>query len=1487
MSKIENWSKKEKTKTLLKIINYKDYHPSLLKLVLTDKFEHRPLFQELGSAFNLVFATDRFLNPRIILDFKEKLDEYCQDSDHNTQEINFKIEFQFDIPDFEVLKKRHFQNLKWYLENFCKQTILPSHYRLVNKKALVELESDQQVEQLNTKLDELNGFMAMIGFEGYKVKFFHNENKDVIIEPIISYNDATKILTHRKTTDFKSQNKITQKNTPAIEDILRIEGPSNVQGEIIELKHLTTRANKKYVEILLTNWTTSINAFAFNRVDKFLNYKVGDWVELSITTKRNSRNNRWHKEIIFADEGFSYYINGINSCEPLLKRNISSKDKNRVELSTHSKMSAHDSTCSVNDIINNALNAQMPAVAILDFNSVQAFPEINNHPAVKAKKIKPIYGMQATLINDDNSNSVSQINPEQNKDFFNQKFCVFDLETTGLYPNVHDVIEFGCCLFDGKSPYDSQTESFFIKINYKIPEFIVQHTNITDDILEKEGLDPITACKKILKIIDNRILVAHNAKFDLTFLNNFLVKNNFEPIKNSVIDTMWLARHLYPQYSRYDLNSLASKIKVTYDTTSAHRADYDADVLYKLFAHNMMDEIKKNLNQNENISLKQLNEIRNPQARARDFGHHVSLLAKNKQGVQELYQLISKMSTETIYKFSSTNNFGVLKLLSSDLTAKRKNILVGSHATNGEVINAIWTKTIHEIKNIIQFYDYIEIPHPALLGLLCFEKTIPNYQIIEEKINLLIKICTEMNKKYVAVSDAYYLHPWQKQTRDSYIFTKALRGRNHPLYSYNLRQIIELNKNDDASTSLYDQDAVLLKMFQALPAAHFHFSDDLYEEFDFISDKKVLANLITNFPQEIASEIEFIDLSLNKLYPPIIKDAFLQVAQSSKAKFLEIYHDSQHQIFQDRLKLELETIEKHQYGVIYYLCHLLAKNSEKSNYIIGSRGSVGSSFVAFLLNITEVNPLPPHYYCSACPFAEFASTKEYDCGYDLPKRQCPECNIDLLTNGHNIPFETFLGISGDKVPDIDLNFSGEYQLKAHEFIKNYIGAENVYRSGTISTYAEKTALGLVLSYIELVQSRLSKHNITSAHSKVLQKFIVGGKRSSGQHPGGLIVIPKNKSIFDFTPYNFPADNMASTWKTTHLPFEVLHDSLLKLDLLGHDDPTILKNLYDSTGHDPKSIPFNDNKVLNLFSGTSTINYKTPLPISMKVATLGIPEFGTKLARTMLIETNPQTFSDLVKISGLSHGKNVWNNNLRELVYVKKEKTLQEVIGSRDDIMTALIGFGLDKVFAFQIMESVRRGKQIPAALETVVKKHHVPAWFIDICNKINYLFPKAHATAYVIMAYRIAWYKLYFPLEFYAAHLSTRFDNFDYETLILNDNDSLFLKYTKYNKNVKQVKNKDLMQITEILFEMIARGFRVDPISITKSHPFNFVVDHTNDSIIAPLSSIEGLGAAAAQKIASERMEKPFDSADDFLERTRLSSKIKSLFKQYGILKTL
>lgn len=1109
----------------------------------------------------------------------------------------------------------------------------------------------------------------------------------------------------------------------------------------------------------------------------------------------------------------------MSDIEKINKQAKTDKAENkRVEFHLHTAMSQMDGITHISRYVDQAAEWGHKAIAITDHNGCQGFPDA--HAAASKAGIKMIYGIEGMLVDD----GVAISYKPQDIDLKSATYVVFDVETTGLSSQYDKIIELAAVKVQNGEIIDKFER--FSNPGERLNETIKNLTGITDDMLVdappvEEVLNDFRA------FVGDAIYVTHNASFDMGFIDTGFERLGYGATTNAVIDTLELSRTINTEMGKHGLNFLAKKYGV--ELTQHHRAIYDAETTAHIFV--------KMLKQIENLGVTKHNEIdaklSNQDAYKRARPMHVTLIVQNQTGLKNLFKIVSESMVNYFYRTP--------RIPRSLLTENREGILVGSACDNGEVFTAVMQKDQEEVERIAKFYDFLEVQPKALYAHLLERDLIRDNETMEEIYERILSVGEKLNIPVIATGNAHYLYEHEKPAREILIASNPGNPLNR----------------------------------QKLPDAHFRTTDEMLDDFHFLGDDKAFEIVVTNTNQ-LADSIDTVVPIRDELYTPTIEGANEEIREMSYNRARSIYGDDLPEIVVARLEKELDSIIGNGFAVIYLISQKLVKKSLDDGYLVGSRGSVGSSFVATMTEITEVNPLPPHYICPKCKSSHFFEDGSVASGFDLPDKNCPECDVPYIKEGQDIPFETFLGFKGDKVPDIDLNFSGEYQPIAHNYTKVLFGEDKVFRAGTIGTVAEKTAFGYVKGFLN--DAGIHKRG---AEIDRLVKSCTGVKRTTGQHPGGIIVVPENMDIYDFTPIQYPADDQSSAWRTTHFDFHSIHDNLLKLDILGHDDPTMIRMLQDLSGMDPKTIPVDDKETMKIFSSPESLGV-TEDDILCNTGTLGVPEFGTGFVRQMLEDTKPSTFSELVQISGLSHGTDVWLGNAQELIR-SGTCDLSSVIGCRDDIMVYLMYAGLEPSLAFKIMEFVRKGRGLTEEFETAMRENNVPEWYLDSCKKIKYMFPKAHAAAYVLMAVRIAYFKVHHPLFYYASYFTVRASDFDLLTMV---KDKHTIKatvkdyYSRYHDLGK--KEKDVLTVLEITNEMAQRGFKVLPISLEKSTAFEFIIE--GDTLIPPFISVPGLGENVARRIVAARAEGPFLSKEELNKKAGVSQKIIDYLDELGSL---
>ncbi|MBN6185791.1 PolC-type DNA polymerase III [Aneurinibacillus sp. BA2021] len=1195
-------------------------------------------------------------------------------------------------------------------------------------------------------------------------------------------------------------------------DIQEEMGRTCIEGLVFGAELRELRSGRTLITFNITDYTDSIQVKMFARdkddVPKLAAIKNGIWLRVRGPIQEDT----FARELVMMAKD-------LIEIKPSSSRMDNAEEK-RVEFHCHTNMSAMDGVASAERLIKQAAAWGHKAIAITDHAVAQAFPEA--FAAGKKHGIKVLYGMEANVVPD----SAVIVHQPQDRMLADDTYVIFDVETTGLSVVNNTIIELaGVKMRNGEiiGRYES-----FVNPHTPIPLNIQQLTSITDDMVkDAPELDQVIG--EFIDFVGDAVLVAHNAKFDMGFLHASCKQTGREPLANPFLDTLELARFLYPGMRNHRLNTLAGKFNVSLE--NHHRAVDDSEATGYIFFYMLKEVLERNI-----VNLNDLNnhvglDLQN----SRPF--HCNIYALNDVGKKNLYKIISLSHTEYLYKTP--------RIPKAQIQKHREGLLLSSGCEKGEFFETILNKSPEEAEEVARFYDVLEIQPVEINRHLIEKQLVPNEATLMETNRKIVELGEKLNIPVIATGNVHYVHPLEKDYRT--ILIHGITGFS-PLKD------------------------------QYKPDAHFRTTDEMLEEFKYLGEEKAKEVVITN-PNMLADRFEELEIIPKDLYTPKIEGADEEIRSMSYNKARELYGEELPDVVEKRLEKELNSIITHGFAVIYLISHKLVKKSIDDGYLVGSRGSVGSSFVATMTEITEVNPLPPHYRCPECKHSEWFMKGEYGSGFDLPPKNCPSCDIPMVGDGHDIPFETFLGFKGDKVPDIDLNFSGEYQPHAHNYTKVLFGEEYVYRAGTIGTVAEKTAYGFVRKYAE--EKGATWRN---AEMSRLASGCSGVKRTTGQHPGGIIVVPDYMEIYDFCPIQYPADDKEAEWRTTHYDFHSIHDNLLKLDILGHDDPTVIRMLQDLTGLDPKKIPVGDPDVMKIFSGTEVLGV-TPEQIDSNVGTLGVPEFGTKFVRQMLEDTRPSTFAELVQISGLSHGTDVWLNNAQELVR-NGTCELKDVIGCRDDIMVYLMHKGLEPSFAFKIMESVRKGKGLTPEMEEEMKKNNVPDWYIWSCKQIKYMFPKAHATAYVLMAVRIAYFKVHYPIYFYATYFTVRADDFDVELAVQGPAAiRARIKEIVDKGNDAQPKEKTLLTVLEMCLEMCERGFTFKNIDLYRSDAAQFIID--GNSLIPPFNAMAGVGTNAALNIVKAREAGEFLSVEDLQQRARCSRSVIELLQQQGCLSNL
>ena len=1165
-------------------------------------------------------------------------------------------------------------------------------------------------------------------------------------------------------------------------------------------------------------------------------------------------------------------VNGIKRINDFRKGRSDEAEEKRVELHLHTKMSEMDAVLSVEDAVQRALDWGHKAVAITDHGVVQNFPSANKY--LKGRKNAPedfkiLYGVEGYFVDD-----IKTLVMNSHNQSLDSEYTVFDIETTGLSFKFCKIIEIGAVRLD-KDGNVVDRFSEFVNPEVPIPYNITKLTSITDSMVRNaETIDVILP--KFLEFAKGSMLVAHNATFDTSFIKmnarNLGLEYDF-----TALDTMTLAYVFLPDLGKYNLDKLTKHFGLV--NAHHHRACDDAEVTADIFrelmkmVYNAGAKTVDDLNSFGNASADMIRKTR---------PYHGTIFCKNETGRTNLYRLVSE---------SHINYYGGVgitkrpKIPMSLIEKYREGLIVGSACSSGELYQAILNgEDDEELERIVRFFDYLEIQPVGNNKYLIDDdrqENIRNEEDLRDVNRKIVELGEKYDKPVCATGDVHFLEP-----EDAIYRTIILEGARTggPAKKKSAAQEMEEKLKDEEKPR--NVNSVKEEM-EKQPPLYFKTTDEMLEEFSYLGEKKAYEVVVTN-TNLVASWINKISPVRPDKAPPVIENSDQILRDICESKMHEIYGPNPPQLVTDRLKRELDSIIGNGYSVMYIIAQKLVWKSNDDGYLVGSRGSVGSSFAATMAGITEVNPLPPHYICPKCFYTEFDSerVKKYSgmSGCDMPDAECPHCKILMKKEGHDIPFETFLGFKGDKEPDIDLNFSGEYQPRAHAYIGEIFGEDHSFRAGTVGSVAEKTAYGYVLKYCE-------NRGITKRRPEIerLAKGCVEVKRTTGQHPGGIIVMPDTEEINSFTPVQKPANDMTVDTITTHFDYHSIEHNLLKFDILGHDDPTMIKRLEDLTGIKATEIPLDDKKVMSLFKSTDVLGIKPEDMNGVPLGSLGIPEFGTEFAMQMLIDADPQSFSDLVRIAGLAHGTDVWLNNAQTLIQEGKCK-LSSAICCRDDIMVYLLYQGLEPGDAFTIMERVRKGlvakgkcAEWPDYKKTM-EEHGVPDWYIWSCEQIKYMFPKAHAVAYVMMSWRVAYFKIYYPLAYYTAYYSIRADAFSYEVMCLGEEhlDSVMAEYMKRDKNDMSAKEQLLYRDMKLVKEMYARGFEFMPIDLYKAKATRFQI--IDGKIMPSFLSIEGMGEKAAEQLEEAASQGEFLSQQELRNRSKVSGTVIEKMAELGIL---
>lgn len=1400
-------------------------------------------------------------------------------------------------------------------------------------------------ERLNQVLEKINTIYKHLGYKfNIEIILRHEDNileeikQDLVVKVKVPEKKEEAPVEVPKEKKFRKEAKDPNSviGRGIKEDPIKIKtllGEDNnvvVEGYVFGTDYFeSSKTDFKIITLKITDYSDSIYCKVFvrdndeyKRLCKEL--KAGSWFKIRGYTKED----QFAKELVLN-------ARDIIKIEKEQEVVMDKAEKKRVELHCHTKMSQMDGVVDDETLLKQAIKWGHKAIAITDHNGVQAFPHVFNFVTGYNKKLKEgeepfkaIYGAELTLI-DDTVNIVVRPN---NKNMLEQTYVVFDFETTGFNAGGADsIIEIGAVKIKNGEILEKYDE--LINPGRPLPQKIIDVTNITDEMLEGKDNEE-NAVKRFITWFGDCPMVAHNAKFDVSFLEMAYKKYNLGTFTNPVIDTLELSRTMDNTYARHSLSALVKRYEVPWDESAHHRGDYDAEGTALVF-HKMLKKLS-----NRNIeTMDQLDTlVSKDEIHKYGRAYHVNLLVKNKTGLKNLFKLISLANTTYLYKTP--------RILRSEIERHREGILVGSGCYESEVFTLAKSKSEDELSNIIRFYDYVEVQPMECYNHLIQSGDFGTEVELAAHIEKIVRVTEEAGKIIVATGDVHHLTRDDKIYREIIVNQKVPGGGRHPLARSNIKEI---------------------------PSNHFRTTDEMLDDFKFLGEETAERIVVEN-TNKIADMVEIIEVIIDtggipfsprvksddgKSYldcPRVVTDLVYDKAKEWYGDPLpysieeristELYGDIvfktiKEQLEKENLSEEEFTVKVHKmlhdeilkgvdnikalirnhiqeiseeelskdelekkldkslggvigggFDPIYLIAQRLVKHSNDEGYLVGSRGSVGSSFVATLMGITEVNPLAAHYRCTECKLSIFEDDEgnplgaTYSSGFDLPDKECPHCHIPMIKDGQDMPFATFLGFNADKVPDIDLNFSDLNQASAHAYTKVLFGENNVFRAGTIGTVAEKTAFGFVKGYCE--EKELG--DMRTAEVERLAMGCTGVKRTTGQHPGGIVVIPDYMDVYDFTPYQFPAEDATAEWRTTHFDYHAIDQDVLKLDILGHSDPTQLRLIQLQSGTDIMKVPLDDKETMSIFTSTEALGVTTE-QIMCNTGTLGIPEFGTPFTIKLVEDTKPKSFAELVKISGLSHGTDVWLGNAQELI-ANNVVPFKDVIGCRDDIMVNLMYYGLEPIKAFKIMEFVRKGKasKDPETWQQhkkTMEDANIPKWFIDSCQKIKYMFPKAHAAAYVISAFRIAWYKVHMPVYFYSSWYSSKATDVDLDAMIKG--------YSAIKARIEDIQvkgyeatNKENGQAEslKVALEATARGIKFLNVDLYKSDATVWVAKNDTE-IYPPFNAIDGLGDTVAKNIVEEREKQPFISIEDVQKRGKVSKTLIDKMTEMGILKDL
>ena len=1442
--------------------------------------------------------------PLPLQEYKE-LNKKLKERFQNVKSVKTKI--KTNKLEIEKLKEYY----KHYMENYSKEAPLLKMFlnvqiNLDEENLLISLTNKAEEMKFNSIKETLEKDLNNSGFNVNIITKIDEEKAQELMEEIEKEKKIIPAIKEKKESPFIMGKEITDEKTPI--NLIQYEMDNvTVEAKIFGIDLFeSSKSNFKIITLKITDSTDSIYCKIFTKdEEEFNQYKKALKEGKYYIIRGYTKNDKYSNELVLN-------ARDINISEKKDEERKDTAERKRVELHAHTKMSQMDGVADEEKLVKTAMNFGHKAIAITDHNGCQAFPHVFNLVTKYNKgkeekdKFKALYGTELTLI-DDSVDIV--LRPKETK-LLDTTYVVFDLETTGFNAGGADsIIEIGAVKINNGEIIDRFDE--LINPGRKLPQKIIELTNITDEMLEGKDNEENTV-KKFKEWVGDLPMVAHNAKFDVSFIVMAHNKYNLGEFTNTVIDTLELSRALDTGYSRHSLSALVKRYDVPWDETAHHRGDYDAEGTALVF-HKML---KKLVSRNFE-TIKDLDKlVSKDEIHKYGTSYHVNIIAKNKKGLKNLFKIISLANTKYLYKTP--------RILRSEIDNHREGLLIGSGCYESEIFRLARSKTDEELSNLINFYDYIEVQPPEVYDHLLQLGDFANKAELLEHIKKIIRVTKESGKLIVATGDVHQINPEDKVYREIIVNQKVPGGGRHPLAKKDIKQIPSqyLKTTDemlesfsflpkelaeeiviDNPNKIADQVDIIeviidtggIPFAPKIPNCTETTTDMVYEKAEGIYGCPLPYNIEERLASELYGDEPFNTIknitpkeNLNEEeYQAKIHKKLNEVMKSYKEGVINLFKEENPNITEEEIKNKMTGIIGANFDVIYLIAQKLVKKSNDDGYLVGSRGSVGSSLVATMMGITEVNALPPHYVCPNCKHSIFELNgkslgADYGSGYDLPDMNCPKCGSKMNKEGQDMPFATFLGFHADKVPDIDLNFSDLNQAAAHEYTKVLFGVDNVYRAGTIGTVAEKTAFGYVKGYCE--DKGIS---MRTAEVERLAKGCTGVKRTTGQHPGGIVVIPGYMDVFDFTPFQYPADDVTSAWRTTHFDYHAIDQDVLKLDILGHSGPTKLRLIQNITGDDVTKVPLDDKETMGIFLSPKPLGV-TKEQIMNDTGTLGIPEFGTPFTLQMVKETKPKSFAELVKISGLSHGTDVWNGNAKELID-KGIVPFSEVIGCRDDIMVYLMYHGVEPIKAFKIMEFVRKGKASKepeqwAEYVEVLKQADIEPWFIESCRKIKYMFPKAHAVAYVINAFRLAYYKVHKPAVYYAAQFSAEYDDFDIESMI-KGYESVKQRIIEINEKGFDATNKEssILECLKVALEALARNIKFKPIDLYKSHYHDFVIDD-DGNLIPPFRAIDGLGEVVAKNIVEEREKREFISIEDLQKRAKLSSTLIEKLRSMGIL---